>query len=327
MSNSAAQMAKVSTKNKTIRLSADDRTRLRGELCSPEGPFGPDEVRDRVICGDLLAVVERLPDGMADLVIVDPPYNLDKQFGSSSFASLPREKYVDYLRSWLPAVCRKLSPTGSIYVCCDWRSSSAVEEVLREEVTLLNRITWQREKGRGAAHNWKNGMEDIWFGVRDPQHYTFHLDAVKQKRRVLAPYRDAEGPRGWSEEAGEKFRATCPSNFWDDITIPYWSMAENTEHPTQKPEKLIAKLVLASSSKGDLVFDPFGGSGTTAVVAKKLGRHYCSVEIDEEYCMVTARRLEMADEDSSIQGYTDGCFWERNTATAQQRSKAKRAKR
>ncbi len=320
-------MAKVSTRNKTIRLSDEERERLRATLFFPEGTLDAEEMADRVICGDLFSVVELLPDGVADLVIVDPPYNLDKQFGSSSFASLPRREYVEYLRSWLSAVCRKLSPTGSIYVCCDWRSSSAVEEVLREEVTLINRITWQREKGRGAAHNWKNAMEDIWFGVRDAQHYTFHLNAVKQKRRVLAPYRDAGGPRGWNEEAGVKYRATCPSNFWDDITIPYWSMAENTEHPTQKPEKLIAKLILASSSKGDLVFDPFGGSGTTAVVAKKLGRRYCSVEIDEEYCMVTARRLELAENDRSIQGYTDGCFWERNTASAQQQSKKRRGKR
>ena len=318
-------MDKKSPRNKTITLSAADRERLQPLVLHPTAPCSEADVENRVIGGDLFEMLDRVPDGVADLIIADPPYNLDKQFGSNSFAARSRREYVAYLRSWLPAVCRKLSPGGSLYVCCDWGSSSAVEEVLGENLTILNRITWQREKGRGAAHNWKNGMEDIWFAVADPEHYTFNLDAVKQKRRVLAPYRDKSGPRDWQQEGETKYRATCPSNLWDDITIPYWSMAENTPHPTQKPEKLIAKLILASSNEGDLVFDPFGGSGTTAVVAKKLGRRFCTVEIEEEYCLLALRRLEMAEEDGSIQGYTDGCFWERNSTVAQISAKRKKA--
>jgi site-specific DNA-methyltransferase (adenine-specific) len=89
-------------------------------------------------------------------------------------------------------------------------------------------------------------------------------------------------------------------------------MPENTDHPTQKPEKLLAKIVLASSKPGELVFDPFNGSGTTTVVAKKLGRHYLGVEIDETYCCLALKRLELANADSTIQGYVDGVFWERN---------------
>jgi site-specific DNA-methyltransferase (adenine-specific) len=89
-------------------------------------------------------------------------------------------------------------------------------------------------------------------------------------------------------------------------------MAENTDHPTQKPEKLLAKIILASSRENDLVFDPFNGSGTTTVVAKKLGRHYLGVEIDENYCCLAQKRLEIASTEKSIQGYVDGVFWERN---------------
>ena len=92
-------------------------------------------------------------------------------------------------------------------------------------------------------------------------------------------------------------------------------MRENTSHPTQKPEKLIAKLILASSAPGDIVFDPFVGSGTTSVVAKKLSRHYVGIEIDETYACLTEKRLALADADPSIQGYADGVFWERNTST------------
>ena len=110
-----------------------------------------------------------------------------------------------------------------------------------------------------------------------------------------------------------KFRNTFPSNFWDDISVPYWSMPENTAHPTQKPEKLLAKLILASSNPDDMVYDPFMGSGSTAVTAKKLGRHFCGSEMNEQYCVWAQKRLEMAETDKSIQGYADGVFWERNT--------------
>lgn len=121
----------------------------------------------------------------------------------------------------------------------------------------------------------------------------------------------------WEETADGKFRDTYPSNFWDDISIPYWSMPENTEHPTQKPEKLIAKLILASSNPGDVILDPFAGSGTTTVTAKKLNRHYIGIEQNPQYCVWTELRLERADVDKTIQGYTNGVFWERNTSHLQ----------
>jgi len=98
-------------------------------------------------------------------------------------------------------------------------------------------------------------------------------------------------------------------------------MPENTKHPTQKPEKLIAKLVLASSDPGEMVLDPFLGSGTTAVVARKLGRRFVGVEIDREYCCWALKRLAIAQEDSSIQGYADGVFWERNSLSDRPKDK------
>ena len=101
-------------------------------------------------------------------------------------------------------------------------------------------------------------------------------------------------------------------------------MPENTDHPTQKPEKLYAKLILASSKPGDKVFDPFVGSGTAAVVAQKLGRNFCGVEINREYCYWTIKRLMNAVENSTIQGYSDGVFWERNTLQ-EQKTKTKKS--
>lgn len=132
------------------------------------------------------------------------------------------------------------------------------------------------------------------------------------RKKVLAPYREKGKPKDWSESEDGKFRLTGPSNFWDDITVPYWSMSENTDHPTQKPEKLLAKLILASSKPGDVVFDPFAGSGSTAATAKKLGRDFVCIEQNELYCLWAAKRVKAAESDSRIQGYRDGVFLERN---------------
>lgn len=233
---------------------------------------------------------------------------------------MKQAKYEDYLRSWFYKLCDKLKQTGSLYMCGDWKCTSSMQRVIEEKLTVVNRISWQREKGRGAKTNWKNGMEDIWFAVKDPKSYYFNVEAVKMKRRVIAPYKVDGVPKDWENTVEGNFRLTYPSNFWDDISIPFWSMPENTDHPTQKPEKLFAKLVLASSKLGDKVLDPFLGSGTSAVVAAKLGRHYCGIELNREYCMWAAKRLINTKTDKEIQGYADGVFWERNSLSEQKRS-------
>ncbi len=286
---------------------------------------------DSIVNADLYDCLDFIPESYYDLIIIDPPYNLDKDFHGRKFSSMTENAYEDYLRSWFYKVCDKLSPVGSLYMCGDWKCSSSMQRVIEERLTIINRITWQREKGRGAKSNWKNAMEDIWFAVKDPNHYYFNVDAVKMKRKVIAPYRVDGKPKDWSETDAGNFRITYPSNFWDDISIPFWSMPENTDHPTQKPEKLIAKLLLASSKPGDKVFDPFLGSGTTAVVASKLDRRYCGIEINHEYCLWAAKRLLNAVHDRTIQGYSDGVFWERNSLGEQKKAQgtkeaSKRAK-
>lgn len=268
---------------------------------------------DIVVCGDLFDCIDYIPDNYFDLVIIDPPYNLNKDFHGTKFASMKSDEYENYLRSWFYKVCDKIKNNGSLYMCGDWKCSSSMQRVIEEKLTIINRITWQREKGRGAKSNWKNGMEDIWFAVKNPKDYYFDVQAVMIKRKVIAPYKSNGKPKDWEETTSGNFRLTHPSNFWDDISIPFWSMPENTNHPTQKPEKLYAKLILASSKEGDKIFDPFLGSGTMAVVARKLKRHYIGIEINHEYCLWAAKRLVNSIDNPSIQGYADGVFWERNT--------------
>ncbi|MGM9847678.1 MAG: DNA-methyltransferase [Muribaculaceae bacterium] len=275
-----------------------------------------------IINADLFDCIDYIPSEYFNLIIIDPPYNLDKDFHGNKFSSMKSYLYEDYLRSWFYKVCDKLVPNGTLYMCGDWKCSSSMQRVIEERLTIVNRITWQREKGRGAKTNWKNSMEDIWFAVKNPRNYYFDVESVKMKRKVIAPYRVDGKPKDWEETNMGNFRITYPSNFWDDISVPFWSMPENTNHPTQKPEKLYAKLILASTKPGDKVFDPFLGSGTAAVVAQKLGRKFCGVEINHEYCLWAAKRLINSLKDSSIQGYVDGIFWERNSLGEQKKQQS-----
>jgi site-specific DNA-methyltransferase (adenine-specific) len=307
----ATQHAK---RNKTIELNNSDISRY-ANLCVHS--FADNSI----IHGDTFEILNGLPSNFVDLLIVDPPYNLSKIYGLNSFKKMNFDKYASFTRKWINAVKHTLTLKASVYVCCDWQTSLIVGQILGEFFTVQNRITWQREKGRGALQNWKNAMEDIWFATVSSKEFTFNVDDVKMRRRVIAPYKIGGKPKDWNESEDGNFRDTFPSNFWDDISIPYWSMPENTDHPTQKPEKLIAKLILASSIPGDIVLDPFLGSGTTAVVAKKLGRRFMGIERERKYCALAQKRLEMADNNPEIQGYSDGVFWERNTLAFQKKCK------
>lgn len=313
---------KRSERNRTLTVTQEEANVLEKQI-TDVSEIQKVGVKDIIINDDVFNALSKLPDKFADLIIIDPPYNLDKNFNGNKFSSMSDAEYEDYLRDWFYEVCDKLKDNGSLYMCGDWKCTSSLQKIMEERLTIMNRITWQREKGRGAKSNWKNGMEDIWFAVKNPRDYYFNVEAVKMKRKVIAPYKVDGQPKDWQETDEGNFRLTYPSNFWDDISIPFWSMPENTDHPTQKPEKLYAKLILASSKEGDIVFDPFLGSGTSAVVAKKLKRHYCGVEINGEYCLWALKRLNMAEENSEIQGYSDGVFWERNTLGEQNKLKSK----
>lgn len=299
-------------RNRTLTLGEEEIPSLR-PLISSAADIRAGFHDDMIVNADLFDCLDLIPDGYFNLIIIDPPYNLSKDFHGRKFSAMKSEDYESYLRGWLGRVADKLAPDGSLYLCGDWRCGSAMQRVLEEHLTVMNRITWQREKGRGAAANWKNSMEDIWFAVKNPADYYFNLEAVKIRRRVIAPYRVDGRPKDWEESPEGNFRVTCPSNLWDDITVPFWSMPENTDHPTQKPEKLYAKLILASSRPGDRIFDPFMGSGTAAVVARKLDRRFCGVEVNRDYCLWAAKRLLLAATDPSIQGYEHGLFRERNS--------------
>lgn len=306
-------MSKIKAqRNKTITLTRNQEIELARRAVKFAPQKSVPDLDNRIIWQDTFYAMRYLPDEFADLMVVDPPYNLTKNFGKNVFRQTDLTTYKKWLDRWLSKTVRLLKPNASIYICSDWQSSLVIPEVAAKYFVLRNRISWEREKGRAAANNWKNCLEDIWYFTKSDD-FKFNLDAVKVQRKVLAPYRDNSGrPKDWQEDGGKKTRYTAPSNIWTDISVPFWSMPENTEHPTQKPEKLIAKLILASSNAGDMVFDPFVGSGTTAVVAKKLGRRFLGIERERKYVALALKRLDMADENPQIQGYENGVFKSRN---------------
>jgi site-specific DNA-methyltransferase (adenine-specific) len=307
-------------RNRSLDVTAGESEIYRKNLIFP-GELK--DCLDKIVCGDAFVILDKLPEKSFDLLFADPPYNLTKNFGENSFRQTSLDEYETWLEAWLEKTVKLLKPSASVYICGDWRSASAIQRVGMKYFRLRNRITWEREKGRGAKKNWKNASEDIWFFTVSDD-FVFNLDRVKTKRRVLAPYTENERPKDWEKSAEGNFRLTHPSNLWTDMTVPFWSMPENTEHPTQKPEKLLAKIILASTRENDSVLDPFSGSGTTAVVAKKLNRRYTSIERDEKYCLLTEKRLALAETDKTIQGFSDGVFWERNSQAKSKKAKVKK---
>ncbi|MEO6389353.1 MAG: DNA methyltransferase [Croceibacterium sp.] len=301
--------------------SARQRVRAVSELRSGD--------RDVTVHGDYLDAAQKIAPASVDLLFLDPPYNLNKKFGDQAFSKRSVEEYSNWLGEVLDDLLPLVKPDGTVYICGDWHTSASIFSAASARLNVHSRITWEREKGRGANKNWKNASEDIWFCTRGKE-YTFNVEEVKLRRKVIAPYRDASGaPKDWNDTEQGGFRDTHPSNLWTDITIPFWSMPENTDHPTQKSEKLLAKLLLASTNEGDLVLDPFLGSGTTSVVARKLNRHFIGIEAHEEYTLLAEHRLEMALTDKNIQGYSNGVFWERNSlrfAEAKARASSRRSR-
>jgi DNA modification methylase len=259
----------------------------------------------KIINEDCLTSPEFIDNKSVDLFFIDPPYfttniEWDKQWADN-------DEYYSWCRLWLANMYDQLKETGSAYVCCQWLHSGMYQVMLQEAgFNILNRITWKKDKGRGSKSNWKSMHEDIWFVSKSKQ-YTFNVEDVKIEKKVIAPYRDAEGnPKDWWVNAdGEKVRMTYPGNLWETISIPFWSSHEVKsyavskkspnnkfqKHSTQKPKELVKRCILASSNQGDIVVDYFGGSGTTLIASNETKRECIIFEKDKTYCEIIKTRV------------------------------------
>ncbi len=181
-------MKERAPRNRTLTLEETELCRLDRDILTLNQRVTSEEIKNQVIHQDCVEALKLLPDHFTSLIVVDPPYNLTKQYGDTKFSKTTAEEYETWLNLWIPELKRLLTNEGSIYVCCDWQCSKSIQQELEKHFYIRNRITWEREKGRGAKSNWKNNSEDIWFCTVSKD-YVFNVEDVKLKKRVIAPYR------------------------------------------------------------------------------------------------------------------------------------------
>ncbi len=205
-------MPERAPRNRTLTCTPEELGELSKCILSIDSAVNRQGLEFRLIGGDFFQVAAHLPTQFIDLLILDPPYNLTKTYNGTYFKKMDNAGYTAWFERVIELLTPMLTPTATIYVCSDWKTSALVLPVLEDRFMVHNRITWERDKGRGAKRNWKNNTEDIWFCTRSENYY-FDVDAVKLKRKVLAPYRLNGDPKDWTQESDGNFRLTHPSTF------------------------------------------------------------------------------------------------------------------
>lgn len=244
--------------------------------------------------GDCLNVLEdEIQDGSINLLFADPPYNIGKSFGEFRDKWPSDNAYVEWCKSWLDLCLLKLSSNGSMYIMTSTQAMPYLDLYLRERCHILSRIVWHYDSSGVQAKSCFGSMyEPILHCVKDPKNYVFNAEAIEVEAktgatRKLIDYRKAE-PTTYNTKK-------VPGNAWYFPRVRY-RMDEYEQHPTQKPEALLERIVLASSNENDRVLDPFSGTFSTCAVAKKLGRKSIGIEREREYIKIGLRRLAIADE-------------------------------
>lgn len=248
----------------------------------------------KIIWGDALDILTReLRDRSIDLIFVDPPYNIGKNFIDLPDKWDSDESYLEWCYEWLELCIMKLKNNGSIYVMTSTQNMPYFDIFLRDKLTILSRIIWYYDSSGVQAKKYYGSLyEPILHCVRDKNNYTFNsedilVEAKTGAVRKLVDYRKAVPTLYNSKKV--------PGNVWQIPRVRY-RMDEYENHPTQKPIALLERIIKASSNEGDIVLDPFSGTFTTSFVAKQFKRKSIGIEIQEEYVKIGLRRLEIASE-------------------------------
>lgn len=229
------------------------------------------------VCGDAVEELKKLDEGSVDLIVTDPPYNLSKDYGKSR-DSMETGRYLEFCRSWLKEAERILKPGGTLYVFMGMRYISYVYGILEQELGMAfnSWITWFYTQGIGKTRGFSPRHDDILMFTKGGREFVFDLDAVRVPQKY---YRSVNNMRGAN-----------PGNVWEFSHMHYCNR-NRKQHPTQKPEGLYERMILASSREGDLVVDPFAGSGTCLRVCQQLGRSCIGIDSNPEYVRMTKERL------------------------------------
>jgi site-specific DNA-methyltransferase (adenine-specific) len=261
-------------------------------------PPGRCEVFDTVVCGDTLEAMAKLPAGCADLVFADPPFNINYAYDVYQDRR-PREEYLGWTERWLAAAVRLLKPDGTLWVAIgdEW----VAEHKIRCDalgLTLRNWVVWHYTFGVACQGKFSRSHAHLLYYVRDHRSYHFDADAVRVPSARQTTYGDrrASGKGKLPDDTWVLRPADAPEAFAPDSDT--WAVSrvcgtfrERTGHPCQMPEAVLERIIRACSAPGDLVVDPFCGSGTTAAVARRLGRQYWTCDLSADYVAAARERL------------------------------------
>lgn len=230
-----------------------------------------------IICGDAVEEMKKFPDKSIKLITADPPYNLNKNYGNTQ-DNMTFDGYLQFSRSWLTEAKRLLTDDGSIYIFMGMRFISYVYIILEKELGMFfnSWITWHYTQGIGKTRGYSPRHDDILFFTKDRENFTFNLDAIRVPQKY---YRSRNNMKGAN-----------PGNVWEFSHVHYCN-SDRINHPTQKPEALFERMILASSNAGDIVLDPFTGSGTSMRVCQATKRQGIGIEINPEYISIILERL------------------------------------
>lgn len=230
-----------------------------------------------IICGDVIEELRKIPSESIELIVTDPPYNLNKDYGKSQ-DKLEFDEYIEFSKQWLSEANRILKPNGTIYIFMGMRYISYIYEILEQDLGMHfnSWITWFYTQGVGKTKGFSPRHDDILMFTKDSQKFTFNLDDIRVPQKF---YRSVNNMRGAN-----------PGNVWEFSHMHYCN-AKRKQHPTQKPEGLYERMILASSNEGDCVLDPFGGSGTCLHVCQNTNRNGITIELNPEYCEMIEERL------------------------------------
>jgi adenine-specific DNA-methyltransferase len=244
--------------------------------------------------GNCFDVLNRhIADGSVDLIFADPPYNIGKTFGDFQDKWPSDDAYATWCQEWLALCLQKLKANGSLYVMTSTQAMPYLDLWLRSRCSVLSRIVWHYDSSGVQAKKFYGSMfEPMLFCVKDPKSYTFNAGDIEVEARTgavrnLIDYRKA---------TPTPYKTTkIPGNAWYFPRVRY-RMPEYEDHPSQKPQALLERVIKASSNPGDLVLDPFGGTFTTCAVAQALGRRSVSMDTNADYLKIGLRRLGICSE-------------------------------
>jgi site-specific DNA-methyltransferase (adenine-specific) len=229
-----------------------------------------------LLCGDCIEEMKKMESETVGLIVTDPPYNLSKDYGNND-DSMSFHDYIKFSRDWLTEAKRILVSNGTIYVFMGVRYISYIYTILEKELGFLfnSWISWCYTQGIGKTKGYSPRHDDILMFTKNNQ-FKFNLNAIRVPQKY---YRSVNNMRGAN-----------PGNVWDFSHVHYCQQ-NRQQHPTQKPEAIFERMILASSDEGDLVLDPFCGSGTSMRVCQQTNRRGIGIEINYEYVKMTKERL------------------------------------